>query len=65
MTDEEGLLPGLAPGATIIRLPTDKEKTSPILKSGWVLQDTSHLSFSKKENRGEGDEGPRTNKIYT
>ena len=30
LTDKGGRLPGLAPGATIIRLPTDKEKTSPV-----------------------------------
>ena len=29
LTDKGGRLPGLALGATIIRLPTDKEKTSP------------------------------------
>ena len=29
LTDKGGRLPGLAPGATIIRFPTDKGKTSP------------------------------------
>ena len=34
LTDKGGRLPGLALGATIVRLPTDKEKTSPIRSLG-------------------------------
>ena len=33
------------------------------LKSGWVLQDTP-LSFRKRENQGEGDEGPSHQNIH-
>ena len=49
--------------ATIIRLPTDKEKTSHIRSLGGSSR-TPPL-FKKKENQGEGDAAPRANKIYS
>ena len=57
LTDKGGRLPGLALGATIIRLPTDKEKTSPIRSLGGSFRTHPPL-FLKKENHGEGDVGP-------
>ena len=47
LTDKGGCLPGLALGATIIRLPTDKEKTSPIRSVGGSFR-THPPSFPKK-----------------
>ena len=46
-------------GVTIIRLPTDKEKTSSVFKSR-----TEPPFFLQKENQGEGDIGPEVTK-YT
>ena len=64
LTDKGGRLPGLALGATIVRLPTDKEKISPIQSLGGSFRTPPPL-FLKKENHGEGDVGPRANKIYS
>ena len=47
LTDKGGRLPGLALGATIIRLLTDKEKTSPIQSLGGSFR-THPPSFPKK-----------------
>ena len=47
LTDKGGRLPGLALGATIVRLPTDKEKISPIQSLGGSFR-THPPSFPKK-----------------
>ena len=64
LTDKGGRLPRLALGATIVRLPTDEEKTSPIQSLGGSFR-TDPPFFLKKENHGEGDVGPQANKIYS
>ena len=51
-------------GATIIRLPTDKEKTSPIRSLGGSSR-THPASLPKKGEPWRGDVGPRANKIYS
>ena len=48
LTDKGGRLPELALGATIIRLPTDKEKTSPISLGGSFRTPPLPTSFPKK-----------------
>ena len=44
------------------RLPTDREKTSPVSSQGGVLLDTPPPLLLKREDKGST--GPRANKIY-